>query len=175
MFRKAKTLNIHMPSAHVLKCATALSERQLTIAFAESATAGRLSAEFSMCPESGSILKGGLVCYDASLKENILHVPKEMLRHFTPESAEVTKELAERLQTFIPADLHVAVTGLTCPGGSETAEKPVGTMFIHLLTKGKSVAVRAVFSGSPETIVLACIDRIAHVILQEIPVTDNLP
>ncbi|GGM88507.1 damage-inducible protein CinA [Dyadobacter beijingensis] len=158
-----------MPSDIVIQCGKALSERQLTVAFVESATAGRLSAEFSMCPESGSILKGGLVCYDAALKESVLHVPKDMLRHFTPESAEVTRELAERLQTFIPADLHIAVTGLTCPGGSETPEKPVGTMFVHLFTKGKSVAVREVFSGGPEDIVLQCIDRTAELILAEIP------
>lgn len=159
-----------MPSTIVMQCSQALSERQFTIAFVESATAGRLSAEFSMCPESGKILKGGLVCYDASLKESILHVPKDMLRYFTPESAEVTRELAERLQTFIPADLHIAVTGLTCPGGSETTEKPVGTMFIHLCTRRKSISVREIFSGRPEEIVLQCIDRIAELILSELPV-----
>lgn len=164
-----------MPSTIVMQCSQALSERQLTIAFVESATAGRLSSEFSMCPESGSILKGGLVCYDASLKESILHVPKDMLRRFTPESAEVTRELAERLQTFIPADVHVAVTGLTCPGGSETPEKPVGTMFVHLCTRRKSVAIREVFTGQPEDIVLQCIDRIAELILSEIPVTAEIP
>ncbi|WP_188928556.1 CinA family protein [Dyadobacter endophyticus] len=162
-----------MPSTIVMQCSKALAERQLTIAFVESATAGRLSAEFSMCPESGSILKGGLVCYDASLKESILHVPKDMLRHFTPESAEVTRELAERLQTFIPADIHIAVTGLTCPGGSETPEKPVGTMFAHLCTHRKSVAIREIFSGQPEEVVLQCIDRIAELMLSEMPVTGN--
>lgn len=162
-----------MPSTIVIQCSRALADRQLTVAFVESATAGRLSAEFSMCPDSGTILKGGLVCYDASLKQSILHVPKDMLDHFTPESAEVTRELAERLQTFIPADLHIAVTGLTCPGGSETPEKPVGTMFVHLCTRGKSVAIRDVFSGTPEEVVLQCIDRIAGLILAEIPVTSE--
>ena len=162
-----------MPSTIVMQCGRILADRQLTIAFVESATAGRLAAEFSMCPESGSILKGGLVCYDAALKESILHVPKDMLRHFTPESAEVTRELAERLQIYIPADIHVAVTGLTCPGGSETPEKPVGTMFIHICTRGKSVAFREIFSGRPEEIVLQCIDRIAELVVSEIPVTSD--
>jgi nicotinamide-nucleotide amidase len=158
-----------MPSEVVLKCSKELAARKLSIAFVESATAGRLCAEFSLCPESGQTLKGGLVCYDASLKETILHVPKDMIRRFTPESAEVTRELADRLQIFIPADLHVAVTGLTCPGGSENAEKPVGTMFIHLFMKGKSLAVREVFSGGAEAVVMGCIDRIARLILDEIP------
>lgn len=159
-----------MPSQIVKQCSKALADSQLTVAFVESATAGRLSAEFSMCPESGSVLKGGLVCYDAAIKESILHVPKDMLLHFTPESAEVTRELAERLQRFIPADLHVAVTGLTCPGGSETPEKPVGTMFVHLFMKGKSIGVREVFTGAPEEVVMQCIDHTAALILREIPV-----
>lgn len=158
-----------MPSEVVLKCSKELAARKLSIAFAESATAGRLSSEFSLCPESGKTLKGGLVCYDASLKESILHVPKDMIRHFTPESAEVTRELAERLQVFIPADLHVAITGLTCPGGSESEEKPVGTMFIHLAMKGKSLGIREVFSGDPEAVVMKCIDRVARLVLDEIP------
>lgn len=164
-----------MPSTIVLQCSRALAERRLTVAFVESATAGRLAAEFSLCPESGSILKGGLVCYDASLKESILHVPKDMLRHFTPESAEVTRELAERLQTYIPADIHIAVTGLTCPGGSETPEKPVGTMFVHLCTRTKSIGIREAFSGQPEEVVLQCIDRIAGLVLSEMPATIEQP
>ncbi|MCF0040167.1 CinA family protein [Dyadobacter fanqingshengii] len=158
-----------MPSQIIKDCSSALAAKRLTVAFVESASAGRLSAEFSLCPESGKVLKGGLVCYDASLKIGILRVPKKMIDTFTPESAEVTHELAERLQRFIPADIHIAITGLTTPGGSETAEKPVGTIFIHAYLKGKSVAVREVFSGSPEEVVLKSIDRVAKLILDEIP------
>ncbi|MCE6987815.1 CinA family protein [Dyadobacter sp. CY323] len=158
-----------MPSQLVISCSHALAERSLTVAFVESATAGRISAEFSLCEDSGKVLKGGLVCYDASLKESILRVPREMLERFTPESAEVTQELADRLQTFIPADVHIALTGLTTPGGSETEEKPVGTIFIHAFLKGKSVPVREVFTGSAEEIVLKSVDRAAQLILDEIP------
>lgn len=158
-----------MPSQIIKDCSSALAAKGLTVAFVESASAGRLSAEFSLCQESGKVLKGGLVCYDASLKTGILRVPKKMIERFTPESAEVTQELAERLQRFIPADIHIAITGLTTPGGSESPEKPVGTIFIHAFLKGKSVAVREVFSGSPEEVVLQSIDRVARLILDEIP------
>lgn len=158
-----------MPSQLVLECSSALAAQGLTVAFVESATAGRLTAEFALCPESGKVLKGGLVCYDASLKIGILRVPKDTIERFTPESPEVTKELAERLQTFIPADIHVATTGLTTPGGSESPEKPVGTIFLHGFFNGKSIAVREVFSGEPEEITLKAIDRVAELILSEIP------
>jgi nicotinamide-nucleotide amidase len=160
-----------MPSQIVKECSKALGERGLSLAFAESATAGRLAAEFSLCEESGTVLKGGLVCYDASLKQTILHVPADMIRRYTPESAEVTQELASRLQAFIPADIHVGITGLTCPGGSETPEKPVGTIFVHAYFKGKSVAAREVFKGEPEEVVMQAVDLAAKLILQEIPRT----
>ncbi|MCE7060060.1 CinA family protein [Dyadobacter sp. CY343] len=159
-----------MPSQIVNECSKALAERGLSIAFAESATAGRLASEFSLCEESGKVLKGGLVCYDALLKQTILHVPADMIKRFTPESAEVTQELAQRLQTFMPADIHLAVTGLTCPGGSETEEKPVGTIFLHIYFKEKSIAIREVFEGEAEEIVLQAIDRAAQAILAELPV-----
>ncbi|GGB77641.1 CinA family protein [Dyadobacter sediminis] len=164
-----------MPSQIVTDCSKSLAEKKLTVAFAESATAGRLASEFALCEDSGKILKGGLVCYDAELKKSILHVPQEILDQFTPESAEVTKEIAERLQPLIPAEIHVGVTGLTTPGGSETPEKPVGTIFLHAFIQDRSIAVREVFKGEPEEIVLQAIDRVAELIMQEIAYDQQVP
>jgi len=155
-----------MPSILVTESSKHLVAHRLTIAFAESATAGRAAAEFSMVEDSGKLLKGGLVCYDACLKETILGVPAEMIKEYTPESAEVTKELAHRLKSLIEADVLVAITGLTSSGGSETPQKPVGTMFIHLVTKDKSIGIKEIFKGSPEEIVLQTIDRVAKLLLR---------
>jgi nicotinamide-nucleotide amidase len=157
-----------MPIALVQNCGKLLLEKKLTISFAESATAGRLSSEFSLVNDSGDFLVGGLVCYDACVKQEILGVPQEMIEKFTPESAEVTEELAKRLPQLIASDIQVAVTGLTTPGGSESPEKPVGTMFIHILIKGKPVRERKVFSGSPESIVLQTVEAVAAIILNEL-------
>ena len=90
-----------MPSELLIYCHKLLKEQQLTISFAESATGGRLSAEFSLIPECGEVLKGGIVCYDACIKQDVLGVPQEIVERYTPESAEVTKELAERLGQFM--------------------------------------------------------------------------
>lgn len=155
-----------MPSPLLSKCARILAERQLCIACAESATAGRLSAEFSLTAESGKILKGGLVCYDAALKTTLLGIPNALLKRFTPESAEVTAALAERLPVLIPADIHIAITGLTTPGGSETPEKPVGTMFIDIWYKQQHSALREVHHGSPEQIMLSAIESVAGLLIK---------
>jgi nicotinamide-nucleotide amidase len=150
----------------VQDCGKLLIEKKLTLAFAESATAGRLASEFSLVPDSGEYLIGGLVCYDACIKQEVLGVPAELIKKYTPESAEVTEELARRLSNLISSDIRVAATGLTTPGGSETPEKPVGTMFIHILIKERAVKERKTFTGSPEEIVLQTVETVAQMIIK---------
>lgn len=134
-------------------CSKMMAEKGLTIAFAESATAGWLCSEFALADESGKVLKGGIACYDADLKISLLKVPRELIEQFTPESMEVTREMAYRLPELIPSDIQVTVTGLTTPGGSETPEKPVGTMFVFTLVQGQPFSFRKVFHGTCEGII----------------------
>ncbi|SMC89427.1 CinA family protein [Pedobacter africanus] len=144
-------------------CGKLLIRHKLTIAFAESATAGRICAEFAMIPDAGKFLKGGIVCYDADLKCSLLDVPKQQLKEFTPESETVTRSITKGLQKLIPANIHIGCTGLTAPGGSETAGKPVGTMFLHgIQGKQQILDERMVFKGNPEDVVsqtIICLAR----------------
>lgn len=146
-------------------CGNLLKEKGLSIAFAESATAGRVMAEFSFVEKAGNFLKGGLVCYDVSVKEDILKVPSSLISQYTAESAEVTKAAAKGLRNFLQADVYVAVTGLISPGGSETKHKPVGTIFVHFLHKDREKACRVVFEGTSESIVIQVVDYIASSLL----------
>ena len=157
-----------MPSEAVKKCCKVLLQKELSIAFAESATGGRCAAEFALIPKSGQVLQGGVVCYDGCVKRNLLKVQQKLIDQYTPESAEVTEAMAEGLKELINADIIVANTGLASPGGSESAEKPVGTMFIHLLVNNTALSMRKVYSGKPEEIVLKTIDDIALLILEEL-------
>jgi nicotinamide-nucleotide amidase len=65
-----------MPSNQVQQCSQFLAQQHLKIAFVESATAGRLAAEFSLTKDAGDILLGSLVCYDACIKQSVLKVPQ---------------------------------------------------------------------------------------------------
>ena len=78
---------------------------------------------------------------------------------------EVTRAMADGLPALIPADIYVAVTGLTTPGGSETAEKPVGTMFVYASVRGKPASFRKVFKGSCEAIIRQTIRETAHLLV----------
>jgi len=153
-----------MPSEIVKKCSKAIKAKGWNIAFAESVTAGRMSAEFSMTEFSGSILRGGIVCYEVWVKEQILKVTHAAIEKHTPESAEVTQILAQQASQIFNSKITVAITGLASPGGSETEEKPVGTIFFHIIMPNEKIKHREVFSGSPEEIVMQAIDKTAELI-----------
>nr|WP_294924062.1 CinA family protein [uncultured Flavobacterium sp.] len=158
-----------MPSEIVNKCSEAIAAKGWNIAFAESATAGRMSAEFAMTEHSGAILRGGIVCYDVFIKEQILNVPHAAIEKYTPESAEVTQILAQQASKIFNSKVTVAITGLTSPGGSETEEKPVGTIFFHIITPVEKISHREVFQGTPEEIILKAVDKTANLIIDSVP------
>lgn len=155
-----------MAENKIKACSKLMAAQGLTIAFAESATAGWLCSEFALTEESGTVLKGGIACYDADLKVSLLGVPQQLIDEFTPESMEVTAEMARCLPKLIPSDIQVAVTGLTTAGGSETSEKPVGTMFVYALIKGRPVSFRKVFKGSCEQVIHQTIEATAEMLTE---------
>jgi len=163
-----------MASESIIIASRRMAEKSLKIALAESATAGWLASEFSLTPTSGGVLLGGIVCYDACTKEELFDIPNEIIEKYTPESAEVTRLLAERLSKFFKSDIAVAITGLTAPGGSETEDKPMGTMFIHIKLPGnRYCAHREVFDGVPENIISQTIERTGELLIKLVDELDS--
>lgn len=147
----------------------ALNENNLTIGFAESVTAGLVCCEFSKGINVSETLQGSVVAYTAEVKEKILRVKKETIDHYTAESKEVTEEMAAGLKNLYNVDIAVAVTGLANPGGSETKEKPVGTIFLCILMKEKRYHYRKVFSGSRDEILAQASSYILDALSKLIP------
>jgi nicotinamide-nucleotide amidase len=123
-----------------------LKNDNLTLAFAESMTAGLLVNEFSKVSKASEVLKGSLVTYNPELKIKLLGVNPGSIKKFTPESQQVTTEMVNGLNKQIPADILVAVTGLASEGGSESPEKPVGTVFISILFKKNLYEFKSFFN-----------------------------
>lgn len=132
------------------KCAQALAKKKYCISFIESATCGYLAYRFALTPESGKILVGSLACYDLKVKKNILGVPQKLVKKYSPESMQVTEELARRAPKLFDCDIYVACTGLLKKGGSETRNKPVGTFFYSILYQNKIYNQRCHFTGTPQ-------------------------
>jgi len=156
-----------MPSEIVINCSHALKDHNLTIAFAESVTAGKIISEFALIPNCGSVLNGSIVSYDVKVKQSVLGVRPEYIEAYTAESDEVTEQMAIGLQKIIPSDVIVAVTGLAAPGGSETDQKPIGTMFVHGFFNHEPWKLQLFFDDEPEQVILRTIDAIAeHILMQ---------
>lgn len=162
-----------MASGKVKECSEIIAAKKLKIAFAESATAGWLTSEFSLVPQSGDILLGGIICYDACTKENLFGVTHEDIKKYTPESEEITRAITEGLKKYFKSDIYIGVTGLTASGGSESSEKPVGTMFIHFIINNIPYEHTEKFSGSPEEIIKQTIDRTADILIRILTLQDG--
>lgn len=152
-------------------CSQLLVKRRKRIAFAESATAGYLMAAFA-CAEHSDVLSGGVVCYDAAIKTNLLSVSPSMIDQFTAESIPVTEAIAAGLANLISADYHIGVTWLLKPGGSETDEKPVGTIYTSILEKGEKLTNKTVFSGTPEQIRDQCLENICMLLIEKMTLSN---
>jgi nicotinamide-nucleotide amidase len=126
-----------------------LTEQKLTLAIAESITCGMAAEKLATCKGTSEILKGSIVCYSEDVKTGLLGIPAGMIKKHSCESMEVTQRLAMNLSRLIKADIYAATTGLASPGGSETKDKPVGTVFLCVKYKKKIIRKRKVFRGSP--------------------------
>jgi len=149
------------------QCSEILIAKNLTIAFAESATGGRIASEYAVVADAGKFLKGGIVCYDASVKKNVLRVEHDLIEKFTPESPEVTQAIALGLERLFDAALLIGCTGLTNPGGSETEQKPVGTMFFYGSYRGKKIFKESkTFQGDAQEIICCAVDHFSILLLK---------
>ena len=149
-----------MNQTELTKLVTALKDKELTVAFAESCTAGMLASEFVRAKGSSDVLKGSLVVYQPEVKQKLLGVKKETLDLYTAESQQVTNEMVMGLKKILNADISIATTGLAGEGASENPEKPVGTMFVSVLYDGKAEEFREVFKGNTESVRKQLVDYI---------------
>jgi nicotinamide mononucleotide (NMN) deamidase PncC len=83
------------------------------------------------------------------MKTEALGIRRRKIRKYTAESKEITTAMAKKLRRLVRADVYAAITGLASAGGSETPEKPVGTVFFTVIIRGKVFESRKRFRGTP--------------------------
>lgn len=112
-----------------------MKDEHLTVALAESITCGLASHQLNTVKGTSEIFMGSVVCYNEDVKTGLLKVSPTLLKKYTAESQEVTDQIVKSLKKIIVADIYAAVTGLATTGASETASKPVGTVFFIVFPK----------------------------------------
>ncbi len=123
-----------------------LKERGFKLAVAESCTGGLLSARLVNVPGSSQYFAGGFVVYSNELKTKVLGVNEETIRKHGAVSEYVCRQMAVGALQKTDADIALAITGISGPGGG-TREKPVGLTYIALATD-KGLEVRRFIFGS---------------------------
>lgn len=112
---------------------------KLTIATAESCTAGAIAHVLSQVKGAGEHFHGGFVTYTKDMKTQVLGVPAELLARKSAVCAEVAQAMAQGALRHSPADVALAITGVLGPDPDEDGN-PVGLVYVAAARRGADTA-----------------------------------
>ena len=118
-----------------------LSENEMKVAVAESCTGGLISQKITSVAGASKVLESSFVTYSNDAKTKLLGVPKKVLKSEGAVSDRVARLMAEGVRKEAKADIGISATGIAGPDGG-TDEKPVGTVYIAVSLKDKTIARR---------------------------------
>ena len=113
----------------------------ITLATAESCTAGNLAAAITAIPGSSHYYKGGVVAYANQVKENLLHVDTHTIETCGVVSEETVCEMVKGAMETLHTDYAIATSGVAGPGGG-TSDTPVGTIWMAVGSRNKIVSMK---------------------------------
>ena len=115
-----------------------LIEQKLTIATAESCTGGLISKRLTDIAGSSEYFLGSVTAYSNQLKTSLLDVPMDIINAHGAVSEETALKMANGVRAKTGADIGMSTTGISGPGGG-TKNKPVGLVYIGVVTPEKSI------------------------------------
>jgi PncC family amidohydrolase len=112
-----------------------LAAASMTVAAAESCTAGLVADLLARVPGASRVFWGSFVCYTIEAKAEMLGLNGESIRRYGAVSGETARAMAKGALERSGADMAVSVTGLAGPEGDGTPT-PVGTVWIGTAVRG---------------------------------------
>ena len=132
-----------------------LASRSLTVALAESCTAGLAADMLARVPGASKVLWGSFVCYTPEAKAAMLGLDRKRLERYGLVSEETARDMAAGALEKSGAPLAAAITGLAGPDGDGSGT-PVGTVWIAAASRAGKTGTRVFhFQGSRGEIRLA--------------------
>jgi len=108
-----------------------LTQKQLTIALAESCTGGLVTSRITDISGSSNYLMGSIICYTNRIKTDFIGVPSQIIMDHGAVSHQTALLLATNIRQKFTATIGMGITGIAGPNGA-TPTKPVGTVFIAI-------------------------------------------
>jgi nicotinamide-nucleotide amidase len=113
-----------------------LTERDQTLAFAESCSGGYMAHLVTAVPGASAVFKGSMVAYANEVKIKLLEVDPMAIEQYGAVSRQVVEQMALGVCQALGTHYAIASSGIAGPaGGSE--EKPVGTVWLAWAGHGK--------------------------------------
>ena len=132
------------------------TSRGLTVATAESLTAGWIAGAIADVAGASAVLRGGVVSYHNQVKHEVLGVDAELLRERGSVDPEVARQMAEGARRTCTADIAVSSTGVAGPESHDG--QAVGTVYVGFATDEGSGARELHLSGGRQEIRAAARD-----------------
>nr|WP_042224085.1 competence/damage-inducible protein A [Oceanobacillus manasiensis] len=107
-----------------------LKSKGRTVAGAESLTGGMFTDKLVSVPGASQVCKGSIVCYDTSVKQDVLGVSNEVLLNEGAVSEACAMQMAEKVSTLLGSTYGISLTGVAGPGSIENKEP--GTVFVSI-------------------------------------------
>ena len=154
-----------------------LTERNLTIALAESCTGGLATSRLTDVPGSSAYVEQSVVVYSNAAKVARLGVSEAMLAAHGAVSEPVAEAMAVAIRQQAQVNVGVGITGIAGPsGGTET--KPVGMVCIAIATDAATTVRTFKFPGNREVIktfaAFTALDMVRRSVLKSPPNADWL-
>ncbi len=147
------------------KTAEMLIKNNLTIAAAESLTAGLFASELAENPGISQSLLGGMVTYTEQVKKEQLGMPQEILEKYGVVSAECAEAMAKLVKEKFNSNIGVGLTGAAGP--SAHGDQPAGTIWIGIaIDHDKPKTFQLHLSGMRNTNRLRAVKFAFHYIIQ---------
>lgn len=140
-----------------------------TISFAESCTGGLLVSRFTVISGVSSVLNGSVVSYSNDIKHCWLGVETIVLERFGAVSQQCVEQMLSGIKQMANSDYAIAVSGIAGPTGG-TPTKPVGTVYIGLLSPAGNSVHNCLFEGDREAIQNASVDFAIKLLAKELKI-----
>ena len=98
---------------------------------------------------SSKVFRGSIVSYSNQSKTDFLNVDVSLLKSLGAVSEKTAITMAKNAALSFRTDYAVSITGIAGPAGG-TPEKPVGLVYIALVSKNKSIVHKYNFGKTRE-------------------------
>jgi len=136
-----------------------------TLATAESCTGGMLGDMITSIPGSSEYFLGGVIAYSNQVKINLLKVSPVMLVRSGAVSPETALSMSLGIRDLLESSVGVAITGIAGPDGG-SKEKPVGLVYIAVITPDADLVERHIFPGTRQEIKTQAAETAIEMLIQ---------